>query len=55
MEKKILNDLKEVYFDIINNCESYDYNCRQCPHDKYCDKIADLVVTLNNHYQEEKE
>ena len=53
MEKRILNELETIYCDLKNECKLY-YNCRQCPHDKYCDKIADLIITINNHCQEIK-
>ena len=51
MEKRILNDLKEIYFDMTDNCESYEYDCRQCPYDKICDKIADLIIMINTNHQ----
>ena len=55
MEKRILNDLETFYNKILENCNKYDYFCNKCPQDEICDKVADLIVTMNKFYQEEKE
>ena len=56
IDKKLLNDLETFYRSINEDCDKYDYNCRQCPYDELCDKVADLIITINNNYQEaEKE
>ena len=51
MKKTIIDYLEEIYFSINDECELYDYNCRQCPHNKYCDKIDDLITTINDCYK----
>ena len=52
MDKKLLNDLETFYRSINEDCDKYDYNCRQCPYDELCDKVADLIITINKNYQE---
>ena len=55
MEKRILNDLETFYNKILEDCIKYDGFCNKCPHDEICDKVANLIVTMNKFYQEEKE
>lgn len=48
MKKTIIDYLEEIFSGINDDCGLYDCNCRQCPHNKYCDKIIELITTIND-------
>ena len=48
MKKTIIDYLEEIFSDINDDCGLYDCNWRQCPHNKYCDKIIELITTIND-------
>ena len=54
MKKTIIYYLEKIYSIINDECKLYDYNCGQCPHDKYCGKIDDLITTINDCYKEKE-
>ena len=54
IEIEILSELETIYYSLQNECKLYNYNCKQCPHDKICDKVVELIVTINERFLEEK-